>query len=288
MRSPVEPADCCCGRTGIVSAPMAAVAASKWSAEEDNALRALWPRGSRAQIEAAFPGRTHKAIDHRSRKLRVQREIGGEWTVAELALLRDLWPSGSKSEITEAFPIRTWEAIKRKASLHNVLAVGNPRLVVAPVFVRDGVPGKACVMCLEWKPLERFSRHGTCAGGRRNKCTTCEGRWKYANHREASIATVRKYQKTHPEAHRIRKRAADRKRRGQSYGPGVSAAEYRKIIEVFAGLCAYCGGKADTMDHVIPLSRGGEHSASNLVPACKPCNFSKHNKTPEEWRGREV
>jgi len=52
--------------------------------------------------------------------------------------------------------------------------------------------------------------------------------------------------------------------------------------------CHYCArpikGREKTLDHVIPLSRGGMHSLSNVVIACPTCNFSKHAKTPEEWR----
>ena len=35
--------------------------------------------------------------------------------------------------------------------------------------------------------------------------------------------------------------------------------------------CAYCGAKADTVDHVVPRSRGGEHSWENCVAACSTC-----------------
>jgi HNH endonuclease len=51
--------------------------------------------------------------------------------------------------------------------------------------------------------------------------------------------------------------------------------------------CQYCGayGVSLQCDHVIPISRGGSNDESNLVTACKPCNLSKHNKTPEEWKG---
>ena len=38
-----------------------------------------------------------------------------------------------------------------------------------------------------------------------------------------------------------------------------------------------------TMDHVIPLSRGGKASRNNLVPACKQCNSSKKYLLPIEW-----
>ncbi|MFN6548127.1 HNH endonuclease [Mycolicibacterium nivoides] len=46
--------------------------------------------------------------------------------------------------------------------------------------------------------------------------------------------------------------------------------------------CAYCGGRADTIDHVIPRSRGGQDSWENCVAACAPCNGRKDNRTPGE------
>ena len=36
-------------------------------------------------------------------------------------------------------------------------------------------------------------------------------------------------------------------------------------------------------DHVIPISKGGTHVLSNLVPACRACNFSKRAKDAETW-----
>lgn len=52
--------------------------------------------------------------------------------------------------------------------------------------------------------------------------------------------------------------------------------------------CAYCGGRADTVDHIIPTSRGGERTCwLNTVAACggpRSCNARKANKLPEEAR----
>nr|WP_246246611.1 HNH endonuclease [Isoptericola sediminis] len=48
------------------------------------------------------------------------------------------------------------------------------------------------------------------------------------------------------------------------------------------GECAYCGGPAQTVDHVIPRSRGGDSSWLNLVAACEACNHRKANRTPLE------
>lgn len=46
--------------------------------------------------------------------------------------------------------------------------------------------------------------------------------------------------------------------------------------------CAYCTGYADTVDHVYPESRGGGWTWGNLVAACKDCNGTKEDRTPEE------
>ena len=47
--------------------------------------------------------------------------------------------------------------------------------------------------------------------------------------------------------------------------------------------CQYCGTRKDlTLDHVVPSSKGGKHTWSNLVTACKKCNARKGDYTPEE------
>lgn len=48
--------------------------------------------------------------------------------------------------------------------------------------------------------------------------------------------------------------------------------------------CAYCAAPADTIDHVVPLVRGGTNYEGNLVPACRKCNCSKSSRTITEWR----
>ncbi len=56
------------------------------------------------------------------------------------------------------------------------------------------------------------------------------------------------------------------------------------------GRCVYCGAAAASIDHVIPRSRGGEHSWENVVSACHRCNHQKADKTLKEigWRLRTV
>ncbi|MFN4062299.1 MAG: HNH endonuclease [Paracoccus hibiscisoli] len=51
--------------------------------------------------------------------------------------------------------------------------------------------------------------------------------------------------------------------------------------------CAYCGTTEGPfhLDHIVPWSRGGDHSEGNLTVACAPCNWSKGSKSLDEWRG---
>ncbi len=53
------------------------------------------------------------------------------------------------------------------------------------------------------------------------------------------------------------------------------------------GRCHYCNRKVGpgelTMDHIVPLVRGGKSTKSNIVPACKECNNRKKYLLPIEW-----
>ncbi|MCR5750476.1 MAG: HNH endonuclease [Kiritimatiellae bacterium] len=68
------------------------------------------------------------------------------------------------------------------------------------------------------------------------------------------------------------------------------ARELRKTdwwkAQIAKGVCHYChrnvGAEALTLDHVIPVSRGGRSTRSNCVPCCKECNNSKKSYTPAE------
>ena len=53
------------------------------------------------------------------------------------------------------------------------------------------------------------------------------------------------------------------------------------------GVCYYCnrdvGREQLTMDHMVPLSRGGKSKKGNIVAACKECNNQKKYLLPLEW-----
>lgn len=64
---------------------------------------------------------------------------------------------------------------------------------------------------------------------------------------------------------------------------GKTKEAIRREIRLRDKVCRYCiENPAESVDHVIPLSRGGKDSRDNMVGCCIPCNLRKGNQTPEE------
>ena len=79
------------------------------------------------------------------------------------------------------------------------------------------------------------------------------------------------------EAHVKREKAKAREMRGSQWWKRKRGT----------GVCYYCGktGKPAelTMDHLVPIVRGGKSTQGNVVPACKDCNSKKKYLLPMEW-----
>lgn len=61
-----------------------------------------------------------------------------------------------------------------------------------------------------------------------------------------------------------------------------STATMTQILRRDKNKCGYCGGFADTVDHILPKSRGGLNTWGNLIAACFEDNQKKEDRTPEE------
>jgi 5-methylcytosine-specific restriction endonuclease McrA len=75
--------------------------------------------------------------------------------------------------------------------------------------------------------------------------------------------------------------------------PGdLNLTEWKKIVGACRERCIYCGemGSEETLtiDHVVPVSRGGRTDVNNVLPACHPCNTLKRDRSLQEWFNDEM
>lgn len=101
----------------------------------------------------------------------------------------------------------------------------------------------------------------------------------YQANRAEHRARLRKWRAENPELFK----AQLKRRRARLAGAAVvtlTADEWAMIQAAYDHRCAYCGVRPDvlTQDHIRPLSKGGTHEASNVVPACQSCNSSKGDR----------
>ena len=67
---------------------------------------------------------------------------------------------------------------------------------------------------------------------------------------------------------------------------GISSYKKDKLLKKKGNHCFYCGDKLTKSweaDHIVPKSKGGGDSYSNLVPSCRDCNAMKYNLTLKSW-----
>jgi 5-methylcytosine-specific restriction endonuclease McrA len=107
----------------------------------------------------------------------------------------------------------------------------------------------------------------------------------YAANVERVAAENRAYRIAHPEKFQgYQKARAVAITSHPDYCP-YTEQEWEALKRRYDFRCAYCGEKTEALeqDHVVPVSRGGRHALANIVPACTPCNRSKHDHLLIEW-----
>lgn len=109
---------------------------------------------------------------------------------------------------------------------------------------------------------------------------------RYQTERDRRRAYAIAYAKANPHVGQ----AARNRRKAWKREAGVfafSSKEWARLCARHRGECFYCGLRADlTMDHVIPLAKGGRHSIGNIIPACGSCNSSKSDTFLTVWKRR--
>lgn len=115
------------------------------------------------------------------------------------------------------------------------------------------------------------------------RITEQQRRW-YEGHREVVRKKSKEWKLTHPEKVRLMSQRGTRMRRARLGGIVISTENWRGVLEKAGNRCLYCGAVGDLhIEHFIPVSRGGQSTLTNILPACEPCNKSKGAHDPYTW-----
>jgi 5-methylcytosine-specific restriction endonuclease McrA len=92
------------------------------------------------------------------------------------------------------------------------------------------------------------------------------------------LAVHRRYRAANP--HYCVRHAQIRRARLRGVAHDLTIAQWLATLEYFDNRCAYClrANVPLEQDHVVAISRGGDHTEANVVPACLPCNRSKKDR----------
>lgn len=97
------------------------------------------------------------------------------------------------------------------------------------------------------------------------------------DYRQKVLDTNRKWAADNPETVNLIGRLKKQARRAAG---NLTVAEWRSVLEEFGEQCLACGSHDPiTIDHVIPISKGGSNTRDNVQPLCGSCNSSKADKT---------
>lgn len=134
---------------------------------------------------------------------------------------------------------------------------------------------KTCTRCTNEKPIEEFY------AARRSHCISCERE----SARERMLQTK----------NRLRTALRDSKRTAAKFGchDDLSIDDLIEAFEFFEGHCPYCDKRITTdqrfsIDHIVPLSKQGANTISNIVICHLSCNVRKGNRSVAEIFGAET
>ncbi|GAA1436357.1 hypothetical protein GCM10009616_35910 [Microlunatus lacustris] len=175
---------------------------------------------------------------------------------------------------------------------------------------------RTCTSCEARLPLEEFDQDSNSALGRRAQCPLCRSskmkQWyqanqerqrdrqrdRYASNTEAiREQDFQRYLRNKPKRLELAKAGVHKRRaalRLVEFDPTISVDGLRQRD---GDLCCFCciamsfevitdhryNPSRATLEHLLPISRGGSHTWDNVALACWQCNVRKNNRTVEEW-----
>ena len=125
----------------------------------------------------------------------------------------------------------------------------------------------------------------------KNKCQELTRNWARCN-RAAIKANRKQWRADHPDQYRAIHKAMKHRRRARIKGQGGSYTQEQlhECLTFFGYCCAYSGEPLTPgyhLDHVQPLSKGGQNTIHNIVPSCPAANCDKQDQDWESWYSKQ-
>lgn len=174
--------------------------------------------------------------------------------------------------------------IIRKAWDHAYNLTEKAKVVAARYYYSEKGQTTKKIYRKAYKPTPKQRERYRIAGKRHEKEERYKARRKRydrsAKGRATKAALNKRYARTDKGRFSKRKTDIKRKHRIGATDCTLTRDQWLEIKERFDNMCAYCGktsGRLE-MDHVIPLSKGGAHTATNIIPSCRTCNARKGSR----------
>jgi len=135
-----------------------------------------------------------------------------------------------------------------------------------------------CIECGTEKNKEDYKKH---------KLSITEQKQKYYTENKVKIiSNVTAWNKEHPKQRSKYMVLENIKRRAKinNADNNFKRKDWLNVLKVFDNKCCYCSSDIKlSIDHFIPLTKKGNHTKNNIVPACMVCNNRKNNKDTYTW-----
>jgi 5-methylcytosine-specific restriction endonuclease McrA len=160
---------------------------------------------------------------------------------------------------------------------------------------------KTCKICGIQKSFNQFAKNSPSKNGIGPYCLDCNrerGRKRYRDNKEFLKEQQRQYRINNYDT-RINVERKSRSKNKEKNRPTKNERQLRRakavkektylilekeIRKLYSDPCFICGSKENqSIDHIIPVSRGGNHSIGNMITLCRSCNSSKNARLMVEW-----
>lgn len=144
-----------------------------------------------------------------------------------------------------------------------------------------------CPRCQEDKPLSSFSRDRTKSSGRCSHCKSCKNKAKQEwitpeYKREEAL----KWRQRNPWKYKASNVVRGWRSRDARLGLSLDTPPFQKIVDLWREqnfICSYCGVNCSldtiSVDHMVPVTKGGDHDLKNLTTCCLACNIIKRARS---------